>query len=127
MSPIDRLIVCLRVLAYGAIALTVLKLGSGMVHGQSLIFTIDGTPWIGNLHDLVGRDAMVVNVLFWMSQAPWLVAVVQVERIARTAARGEILSPTIAIFFNRLARAVLAFAVLECCERPALGLSLIHI
>lgn len=121
MGRLDRLIVCLRVLVYGAVALTLFKLGSGLVNGQPLLFFIDGAPWIGNLRDLAGGDAVAVSLFLWMSQAPWLLAVVQVERIARSGARGEFLSPQIALHFKRLSQAILAFTVLECCERPATG------
>lgn len=121
MGQLDRLIVCLRVLVYGSVAYTVAKLGSGLIDGQPLIFTIHGIPWAGNLRDLAGRDAVVVTVLLWMSQVPWLAAMVQIERIARAAGRREFLSPRVALTFRRLSQAFLAFAVLECCERPAVG------
>jgi hypothetical protein len=124
MGHLDRLIICLRVLVYGAVAYTATKLGSGLINGQTLIFTVQGTPWIGNLHDLAGRDAVVVTAFLWISQVPWLAAMVQIERIARAAGRREFLSPRVALTFRRLSQAFLVFALLECCERPAIGLYL---
>lgn len=124
MGHPGRLIACLRVLVYGAVALVLLEFASGLIDGRSLVFVVDGAPWVGNLRDLSGYDAVAVNVFFWMSQAPWLVAVVQVERIARSAAQREFLSPRMALHFNRFSQAVLVYTVLECCERPAVGLYL---
>lgn len=124
MKRVDRLIVGLRALVYGAVALTLFKLGNSLVNGQTLLFLIDGVPWVGNLKDLSGRDAVAVGGFLWMSQAPWLVAVVQVERIARCAARGEFLTSEIALHFKRLSQAVLVYTVFECSERAATGLYL---
>lgn len=124
MARLDRLIVCLRLLAYGAIAFTVVEVASGVISGKPLVFSIDGAPWVGNLHDLAGRDAVFVNVFRWMSQIPWLLIVVQVERIARSASQGALLTSEIASYFKRLAQAVLAYGILECCEKPALALYL---
>ncbi len=124
MGHLDRLVVCLRVLVYAAMAYSIARVASGLIDGESLDFTIHGTPWTGNLRDLAARDAFAVGVFLWMSQVPWLAAMLHVEGIARAAGRREFFSPGIARHFNRLSWAVLAYAVLECCERPATALYL---
>lgn len=117
-------VICLRLLAYIAIVAAVVHLSSNFRNGSPLPLVIDGEMRIFRLRDLGGLDFVVPHVFRWMSVAPWMAAMWHIERFARLAARGDLLSPATARRFRKLSSAVLGFAVLEVFERPTIAVYL---
>lgn len=116
-----RLILCLRWLAIAALPLMVIEFIHTLAVDQSFSVELAGSMHTFARAELGEFRWTVLQALQWASKLPWLVMILQIEAIARLLGAGEYFSRHSALGFRRLSHAILAIAIIETLERPAIA------